>query len=122
MSTRLPDHQIKLIGKDTTGATKAHRMALCLVNDVWDTMSESDREAWCERGEIFNTSGGLLLMTTLRLRGASERFLNLQTAGAKSVPNEGDCEKCGRKSSWVVRVADRLAYWCGCGNGSEVLP
>jgi len=26
------------------------------------------------------------------------------------------CEKCGRMTEKRVRVLDRSAYWCGCGN------
>ena len=27
----------------------------------------------------------------------------------------GKCEKCGAHTYWTIAVADRTAYWCGCG-------
>lgn len=26
------------------------------------------------------------------------------------------CEKCGKLTNWQVKVVDRWATWCGCGN------
>lgn len=32
----------------------------------------------------------------------------------------GKCEKCGAAAETRVKVLDRWAYWCGCGNNSAV--
>lgn len=39
----------------------------------------------------------------------------LGTPGTRQ-PTGGKCEKCGTRTHWTTPVADRNAYWCGCGN------
>lgn len=42
-----------------------------------------------------------------------ERIIRIEHRALESFHG---CEKCGKLTNWQVKVVDRWATWCGCGN------
>ncbi len=45
---------------------KATCIYIAISLHIWDAMSIAEREAWCERGEVFDTPAGNVLARAIR--------------------------------------------------------
>jgi hypothetical protein len=67
----MSDQPVKVLakGRGDIESAKPKLIAILLMTGLWDTLPISDREAWCERGEILDTVGGRLLFKAFREEG-----------------------------------------------------
>lgn len=48
---------------------KATAIAILLSLGIWDSTPMDEREAWCERGEVYDTRTGRMLFSLLEAHG-----------------------------------------------------
>jgi len=48
------------------------------------------------------------------LRWKYENYKRISLNEHSQVATAGLCEKCGKKTRWIVSILGRTTYWCGC--------
>lgn len=52
----------------------------------------------------------------VQLRWKHANMLRIEANEHQQSATREKCEKCGTSTRWAVKVLDRWAVWCGCGN------